>query len=54
MEPSDASLGRLPAVKLLVRNDNEEEELGDGEGEIIDLNDMLLSEQKLFGLGGGR
>ena len=54
MEPGDAGVGRLPAVKLLIREDEEEEELGDREGEIIDLNDMLLSDEKLFGLGGGR
>ena len=47
MDPGDASVGRLPAINLL-------EELDDGEGEILDINDMLLNEPQLFGLGRGR
>ena len=47
MDPGDASVGRLPAINLL-------EELDDGEGEISDINDVLLNEPQLFGLGGGR
>lgn len=51
MNPGDASVGQLPAIKLLVDNQEEED---DGEGEILDLNGRLLSEPQLFGLGGGR
>ena len=51
LEPGDASVGRLPAIKLLIDN---EEELDDGEGEILDISDMLLGDPQLFGLGGGR
>lgn len=51
MDRGDASVGRLPAIKLLIDN---EEELDDGEGEILDINDLLLSDPQLFRLGGGR
>ena len=51
MEAGDASVGRLPAIKLLIDN---AEELEDGAGgEILDINDLLLSDPQLFGLGGG-
>ena len=52
VDPGDASIGKLPAIKLVI--DNQEEELDDGEGEILDLNDRLLGDPQLFGLGGGR
>ena len=51
MDAGDASMGQLPAIKLLIDN---AEELEDGGGEILDINDLLLSDPQLFGLGGER
>ena len=53
MDAGNAAEGRLPAIKLLHVLDNEED-LDDGEGEILDINGLLLSDPQLFGLGGGR
>jgi hypothetical protein len=53
MAPGDASVGRLPAIKLLIDNAEELDDDG-GEGEILDINDLLLSDPRLFGVGGER
>ena len=50
VEAGDVASNRLPSIRLLMSNDDDEEE-EEGEEEILDVNDRLLSDKRLFGVG---